>query len=72
MAGTPIASLIESNDRLTAALLPHLPQGNLVMSTFSLDTVLGMVLAGSKEMTKKQLLSVFGTDNEEEVEDEDP
>ena len=64
-----MARVIESNDRLTASLLPHLPQGNLVMSTFSLGTVLGMVLAGSKENTKKQLLSVFGTDKDEEVED---
>ena len=69
MAGKPMARVIESNDRLTASLLPHLPQGNLVMSTFSLGTVLGMVLAGSKENTKKQLLGVFGTDKDEEVED---
>ena len=64
-----MARVIESNDRLTASLLPHLPQGNLVMSTFSLGTVLGMVLAGSKENTKMQLLGVFGTDKDEELED---
>jgi len=58
---------VASNDQMTASLVPHLPAGNLVMSSFSLGTVLGMVLAGARDKTKEQLLTFFGGRSEESV-----
>ena len=61
------ATAVRSNDQMTAAILPHLPSGNLVMSSFSLGTVLGMVLAGARDKTKEQVLKVFGFKEEQAV-----
>jgi len=61
------ASAVTSNDQMTISIMEHLSAGNLVMSSFSLGTVLGMVLAGARDKTKEQLLSFFGSQSEEMV-----
>lgn len=60
-------SAVRSNDQMTTSLLPHLPTGNLVMSSFSLGTVLGMVLAGARDKTKEQILRLFGLTEEHQI-----
>jgi len=44
-----------------------LKKGNLIMSTISLASVLGMLLAGAKKNTKSQLLNTFGMATEKLV-----
>ena len=64
---TKLASAVRSNDQMTALLLPYLPPGNLIMSSFSLGSALGMVLAGAKGKTRQQILKLFGVNEEKEV-----
>jgi len=61
------ASAVTSNDKMTMSIMEHLSPGNLVMSSFSLGTVLGMVLAGARDRTREQLLAFFGSQSEETV-----
>ena len=64
---TKLASAVRSNDQITALLLPYLPPGNLIVSSFSLGSALGMVLAGAKGKTRQQILKFFGANEEKEV-----
>ena len=58
---------VDANDMLAGSLLEHLASGNLVMSSFSIGTVMGMVLAGAEGDTKKQILSLLRHANAQDV-----
>ena len=64
---TSFKAVVRSNDQMTMLLLPHLPKGNLVMSSFSLGTAMAMLLAGARDKTQEQILRLFGPIEEMEV-----
>ena len=65
MAQNAKLTMVDSNNRLGGLLRPHLPQGNLVMSSYSIATVLGMLLRGAKEKSEEQILKAFNAKSED-------
>ena len=54
-------------DVLGHEVLPHLPDGNLVMSPYALGTVLGLILAGARDKTRDQLLRLLMLEDEDGI-----